>query len=393
MAYRAGTILTMQPGAAPLDDGLIIVQDGVIAEVGRFRHLKKTCTGPVQDLGDSILTPGLVNAHTHIELSHLQGRTTLGQGFEPWVRSLIKQPMGGIDQASLNSALEGIRRSGTAGLGDISGHNPQGVLAGLTASGLEFRLFLEFLGFSRPKSKKPVWPEGTNPNKDHRLSATGHALYSTHPGTLQQLKTWSLDRNRTFTMHLAEHSGEFDLLTTGRGDFAEMIKPLLLPADYVAPGLTPVSYADRLGLLDQGTLAVHCVQVTEEDIELLVQRNVALCLCPRSNDLIGVGRAPRERFYQRGLRLCLGTDSLASNRDLDLWSELEYFSNGWTGPHLSLVELLELVTSNPARALGLQDRLGSLEPGKAARFSLVPDGLRQLPLERQHPGRSSGIGS
>jgi cytosine/adenosine deaminase-related metal-dependent hydrolase len=376
----------MSPRARPLDNGLLIIDNGRVADIGPWDQLRKTYSGPIEDLGASILVPGLINAHSHLELSHLQGQTTLDHGFETWVSSLLSLPMKEIDEQSLASAIDMILASGTACVADVTGHSPRRVLASLKNSRLEFRLFLEFLGFSRPKTQKPAWPEGLNPNKNSRLGATGHALYSTHPSTLQQIKTWSLDNNRTYVMHLAEHPGEFDLLTTGRGDFAEMISSILLPDDYVAPGLTPVAYADRLGLLDSCTLAVHCVRVTDEDIQLLADRRVSVCLCPRSNALINVGRAPWEKLHEQGVPLCLGTDSLASNQDLDMWAELEYLAYRWEGPPLSLAELLKMVTVNPARALKLEDRLGTLEKGKLARFSLVPERLAALPFTDRKPG-------
>src|SRR6056297_2440256 len=121
---------------------------------------------------------------------------------------------------------------------------------------LHYRLFIEFLGFKKPQTDKPKWPKKIRPNQDHIISAAGHALYSTHPHTLQVLKSWTTLNKRPFSIHLSEHPGEVELLTTGRGEFTELMKHLVLPENFIPPGISPVAYADQLGILDKGTLAV-----------------------------------------------------------------------------------------------------------------------------------------
>jgi cytosine/adenosine deaminase-related metal-dependent hydrolase len=369
---RCRTILSLEPGRPPIEDGLLLVRNGTVLALDGYQQLKRTWNGPVQDLGAGPLVPGPVNAHTHLELSHLKGQTTLGHGFAAWVKSLIKLPLQGIDAASLGNALEELSARHIAGVGDISGHNPRYILRALEASVLDYRLFLEFLGFREPRSNGLSWPKSLNPDKESRLSLSGHALYSTHPSTLQMCKSWANRNRRPFVIHLAESPSEVELLTTGRGALADLLKPLLLPEPYIPPGTSPARYADQLGLLDANTLAVHCVQLGDRDIELLQQRGVRVCLCPRSNELINVGRAPWEKMRQAGVSLCLGTDSLCSNTDLDLWSEAERLLQD-AATSLSLAELMAMLSLNPAEALGLGERLGSLSPGKRASFALVPD--------------------
>lgn len=374
-ACRAGAILTMEPGRDPIEDGLLLSRNNVVQEVGPYASLKKHLPGKATDLGPGIMVPGLVNAHIHLELSHLYDRTVLGQGFEPWVRSMITPALKKIDPNAVAAGLKQVRASQTACVGDISGHQPAPMLEMLQDSGLDYRLFVEFLGFKPPKSDQVKWPKGITPSKRPQVCVAGHSLYSTHPGTLQLLKSWASRNRRPFSMHLAEHQGEVELLTTGRGSFADLARKYLLPGDFVPPGIPPVAYADSLGLLDQGTLAVHCVRASGDDIRILRERGVFVCVCPRSNDLIGVGRAAWERMHAEGVPLCLGTDGLCSNLDLDLWNEADYLLQQWQGD-LSLRELTGFLTCNPARALGMDDRLGTLQPGKSSAFAMVPDSLR-----------------
>ncbi len=373
---RCGTILSMEPGRPPVQDGLLLVGNQTVKALDSYSYLKRSWSGPVEDLGPGPLVPGLVNAHTHLELSHLQNQTTLGLGFAQWVKSLVQLPLKAIDEASLQQALAQLADSDTAGLGDISGHNPQYIHRSLGESSLEYRLFLEFLGFKEPRHQGLSWPKAINPEKADRLGISGHALYSTHPRTLQLCKSWANKNHRPFVIHLAESPSEVELLTTGRGKLAELLKPVLLPDPYLPPGTSPVMYADQLGLLDENTLAVHCVQINDQEIDLLLRRNVTVCLCPRSNELINVGRAPWERMHRAGIKLCLGTDSLGSNTDLNLWSEAERLLQG-ASISLSLIDLIALLSLNPSRALGLNKRVGSLAPGKKAACALVPDHIFQ----------------
>jgi len=381
-AYRAKTILPMDYSRSCIKDGLLIVRDYTIQEVGNYNQLKKTYSGPVEDLGDCTIVPGLINAHTHLELSHLQGRTVLNKGFEAWVKSLLQLQLKQIDPDTLGRTLSQIEQHGTACIGDISGHNPQTVYKVLDESRLDYRLFLEFLGFKPPKSDKIAWPSHISPSKTKEISVAGHALYSTHPSTLQLLTNWTTQNHRPFSIHLAENPGEVELFTTGRGELADLLKDSLLPENFIPPYTTPIRYADQLGLLDHNSMAVHCVHASTSDIQILAERDTSVCLCPRSNYNINREIPPWEEMFESGITLCLGTDSLCSNSDLNLWNELEDLLRK-SSKEIPLIQLAELLTINPARALKVDDYLGSLEPGKRGCFTIIPHEFAQnIPISK-----------
>jgi len=384
-ALRTGILWTMdQDRGQPLEDALILGVNGRVEAVGPWRELRSLVCGELIDLRDSAMAPGLVNAHTHLELSHLGQGLTLGQDFLPWVRSLVPRLREPLPTEALDAAVGQLRAGGTAFVADITSRAGAAVAQALEASGLGCWLFVEAFGFVLAENEASVWPDLPDGVLDH-VAAAGHALYSTHPETLRRVKAWSSERGRPFSIHLAEHAGEVELLRTGSGELAEFYRRAnILPADYEPPGCSPVAHADALGLLDSATVAVHCVQVDDHDLALLKARGATVCLCPRSNARMAVGRAPVEAMFDAGLTLCLGTDGLTSNADLDLWNELRFLRQHLDRP-LGLGQALALVTLNPARALGAARDYGRIAPGGKAAFSIIPEDVAAWPMETDKP--------
>ena len=380
VAHTARRALTMVPGAAPLSDAAVIARGHEILAVGPRRAVLKGFSGTVVDHGPATLVPGLVNAHCHLELSHLRGAIPPGLGFTGWVRRLLSLPMAGFDEAAVAAAAREMSGSGTCAVADIATRHPGETFRALGREGLAGTVFFEAFGYAPPAGPEPEWPAGIRDLAgvpEHAdapdISLAGHALYSTHPDRLRAAKAWTARHSRPFSLHLAEHEGEVALLADGTGDFAELLRKRVLPADYRPPGRSPVAQADALGLLDARTLAVHVVHVTAADIRMLCERGCAVCLCPRSNAFIGVGRAPWEKLAAAGVRLCLGTDSPASNTDLDLWNEVRYLLDHWE--RFSLSAALAALTTNPARVLGREKTMGMLAPGMRSGVTLLPGDL------------------
>jgi len=357
---RARRVAALLPGREILDDGAVTVRHGTIEAVGTWGELKDSSPSEVRDLGEVTLVPGLVNAHTHLELSHLALPPTPCSGFLEWVRWLLTQPLGDSSTQAVAAAIRQLSDCGTAGVADIATRMPELVARQLEAASMEYAEQFERFGYQGDAPLPDVAPA--------HLSLAGHALYSTSPDSLRAAKTWDASRHRAFSIHLAEHLGEVELLATGTGAFGDFMRERILPKDFQAPGLSPVQWADALGLLDGRTLAVHCVHVTKTDIELLKSRGTTACLCPRSNAVIGVGRAPVRALLDAGVSCCLGTDSLASAPDLNLWEELRAILAFCP---LSPLEALPLLSPAGARVLGFTG-LGHLLPGSLARFAVMP---------------------
>ncbi len=370
---RARRAFVMTPEQPMIDDAAIITDKGVILEIGRFADLGPVFSGPVNDLGDVTLAPGLINAHSHLELCHLRGRTVPDKGFMVWVEDLLRQPIFELPDDALADACRELQRTGTVMVADIATRFPERMAGFLEESGFFFVIFTEAIGERVPEG-------GFIPSRDYELgvgAVAGHSLYTTHTDVLRAAKAESSSRNLPFSIHLAEHEDEVAIMAGEPSPFLDLLQGRGRLLDFEPPCKAPVQQAHELGLLDESTLCVHCVKVSEDDIEIIRRSGASVCLCPRSNEFIGVGRAPWEAIRAAGINVCLGTDSLASNHDLDLWNEASYFKERYQGD-LSMEDALAMMTRNPARVFGVGNRLGTLEPGKAAVWSIVPDSFQEL---------------
>jgi cytosine/adenosine deaminase-related metal-dependent hydrolase len=376
---RAGRLAAMT--GPVIDDGAVAVDAGRIVAAGPFAEVRRGCAGPVRDLGGVTLAPAVFNSHVHLEMTHLLGKTEQGQGFVPWVKSLLAQPLYTPEPAAIRAELFRLERKGCCFVADISTQNAPQMAEILAASGLFFASFREAIGGSVPGDPATL----LHPEEASRAAAesgrgvcaaAGHALYSTSPALLRAAKAACSGRGLPYSLHLAEHQDEDAILLTGANAFLDLMRERGFMNGFVAPGQRPVPFAASLGLLDAATLCVHCVTVSAADIALIARSGATVCLCPRSNKFIGVGRAPLEKFLAAGVNVCLGTDGLCSNSDLDPFGELEFLGRRDAG--LDLCDALRLITVNPARFFGLADRLGRLAPGCEARFSIVPEPVLEM---------------
>lgn len=387
---RAARVLNMVPGQEPIRDAAIVHDGRFIVQIGPWKDICRTfdrslsaheqpehgaSAGTVHDLGNVTLCPGVFNAHTHLDLSHMLGKTVRGQGFTSWVKSLLAN-RAALDQTETKEHCRRIQKDGTAFVADISSSNASELAGILDDSGLFFAVFQEMILFAEPTDATECIPDGTFQNGV--LSCSGHAPYSTRPDLLQRAKRTCSERGLPFSLHLAEHDDETRMLMGEANDYFDLLQQARIPMNgFTPPRTSSVQYAHDLGLLDADTLAVHCVTVGDADIAMLCDTGTNVCLCPRSNEYIDVGRAPWEKFLAAGVNICLGTDGLCSNDDLNVWNELAWIKERIQCP-LSLEDGLAMLTRNPAQAFHMKHRLGTLEPGKAARWAVVPDHLLEL---------------
>ena len=394
LAIRAKSIMTLA-GEGParaarlfaplkkIDNGVLLVRGGLVEDVLPWSQAKLPADALVRDVGAVCLAPACVNAHTHLELSHLAEKTRWGRGFTAWLQSLIPL-LGAAPQAdAVESACAALALYGTLYVGNITGSLPGGTVladAACNEAGLTANHFCEWFGFGAPfaDGERP-WPPrcrqalADDPFLMARCAPGGHALYSTGPEVLSAARQDCSRMGRVFSFHLAESPEETQLLTSGSGPLRDLYAGVVLPPDWSAPGLRPLAYAVKLGLLGPGTLAVHGVQLDAQEVEVLAASGAALCLCPRSNRNLGVGVPPVRELMESGALLCLGTDGLTSNRDLDVRKEAVWLRETMDVPPEALVRML---TVNGAAALNLLGcGAGRLEKGGPADFCVLPETL------------------
>ena len=202
-------------------------------------------------------------------------------------------------------------------------------------------------------------------------SLAAHAPYSVAPAVFRAIAA-AVERAglSTCSVHLSESAAEVEFMRTGAGPWRTLLEDLgVWNSAWVAPGVSPVQYLDDQGFLTSRAMAVHGVQMTAADLLRLAERRATLVACPRSNAYTGAGTPPIEAFYTSGVDVAIGTDSLASTADLNVFSELALMRTLAPGVPASM--LLDSATRQGARALGLDTDLGTIAPGKRARLISV----------------------
>ena len=367
-------------GSPPVGAGAVAVQDGRIAHVGRKRDVLRAAGAHAEtkDLGDVVVLPGLVNAHTHLELSWAESEPAPSVDYVSWVRDLLARRRAVAPEAArraAESAVRSIAARGTVAVGDVG--NEAWIAPILARSPLLAVVFHEIYGFhardaERLLDEAAARLDGLADDPDVRaagdrilLTLTPHAAHSTSAALLKALAGRAAAAHEPMSVHVAESDAETELIARGAGAFVDLLRERGVWDDgWKAPALSPVEYLDRLGVLSPRTLAVHCVHVGQQDLSRLQARGVTVVTCPRSNARLGVGKAPVPRFLASGIPVALGTDSVASAPDLDLFAEMAAVRA--EHPSLAPAAVLRMATLYGASALGKGKELGSLEPGKRA---------------------------
>jgi cytosine/adenosine deaminase-related metal-dependent hydrolase len=374
--HRASWVVPVSDPA--IADGAVVADNDRIVAVGRFHELSEIYPdAPINDHGRSALIPALVNAHIHLELSHiplpaLHKKIT---GFTGWIETLLamRAELGDMGHAAEEAAKQVMLRQhrlGVIALGDI-GNTDMGTKLACEFPGLILH-FHEHLGRTT-KTRRAILERVAAAPQDKLFTA--HAPYSTHAELIRELKRRASALGHPFPIHVAESPSENEMLRRGSGELYTFLRKRgFIDDSYKPPAAIDnqgsVQYLHGLGALDKQTICVHCVHVTPGEAAILAETGATICLCPGSNRYLRVGKAPVGLFLQNRLRPALGTDSMASNPELSIWREMNILREDH--PEINAADIFRMATLGGATALGIDEYYGSLARGKSARFLSIP---------------------
>ena len=373
-------------GAPPIEDGVIGLKEQTITAVGPRGDFSDA---EVEDLGDVIIMPGLINAHTHLEMGHLQGATGPPTDMVGWLLELMacrrdlsaderRERTAAAVQAGVRASLE----AGVTTMGDIS-RSCDVTRPLLQAGPLRAVSFGEVIGIGQHHNRvEERLRRAADCKHDSEFLSTAlspHAPYSIDGAGIQRVVAHAREHDLRTCIHLAESVEEVQFLQTGQGRFREMLEQIGVWDDAITiPKTTPVRWVHELGALGPECLIAHGNYLDDEEINLLCATGTSVAYCPRTHSAFGHARHPLMELLGAGVNVCVGTDSLASNPSLSVLDELVHVHR--QHPELPIDAVLAMGTVSAARALGLAHLVGSLEPGKQADlavFRSAGDGNQQ----------------
>ncbi len=387
MRYHARWVLPItQP---PIENGTVVESAGIITYVG---PRETAPSGDDTELGDAILLPGLVNAHTHLELTVMRGFLEDCR-FTAWIDKLRQSRTEALtEDMLLDSARLGIVEGLEAGVTTYADTCSSGVvMRAMREQGVRGIMYQEVFG------PDPSYAEAAMRGLEDRIMglATGqtdlvklgvspHAPYTVSDPLYSGAARFANQRELPLAMHVAESEAEQRIVVEGTGDFSHPLRERGITS--AARARSPIALLEERGALERGPLLIHCVRVDDDDIAIMARHRCSVAHCPASNAKFGHGIAPILPMIAAGVRVGIGSDSVASNNRMDILDEARLavlLHRAATRRHdaFGADEALELATMGGARALGLEARVGSLEVGKDADLAAFrTDGARTTPI-------------
>ncbi len=346
---------------------MLIGASGRIEAVGSKSSVPDPAGAAAEDFGDALLLPGLINTHTHLELTDLADGGPEAE-FASWLQRLRRLKAARSPEQFLDAARRGLAQCYAGGITTIADTGDTGTvvqaLAGAAGSGIAYQ---EVFGPHPDQMSRSLADlrgrmealEGFGGGRV-RLGVSPHAPYTVSGPLYAATAAWAAAEGFPLATHIAESLAESELLDRGCGAFAEAWRGRGIPLP-APPGRSPLAWLDQHGVLGERTLCIHAVNAGPADLRLLERSGSSVAHCPLSNAAHGHGRAPLAGFLDHGLRVGLGTDSVMSVGRLDLLAEARA-ARELAG--LSAARSLALCTIEAARALRLDDEIGSLAVGK-----------------------------
>ena len=384
-AHRLAADWLIPVRGEPVRDGaLLIGGDGRITAAGPSAEVPASPGIPTRHFPGAALVPGLVNTHTHLELTGLGGRIAAA-GFPEWIGQLRRLKEARSHGDFLAAARQGVADCFAAGVTTVADTGDSGtVIEALAEAGASGIAYLEVFGPHPDQCADSLADlqrraEALRPFASGRvrLGISPHAPYSVSGPLFRAASAWARSEGLPLAVHIAESPEELALLANGTGAFAAAWSRRGIPMPEPA-GDSPIAWLARHGVLGPDLLCIHVVHAGEEDVARLARTGSAVAHCPLSNAAHMHGTASLATLLDAGLRVGCGTDSVASVGALDLLAEVRA-ARALAG--LAAQAAFRLCTLDAARAIGLDGEIGSLEAGKWGDAAIIAIGETDDPLE------------
>jgi 5-methylthioadenosine/S-adenosylhomocysteine deaminase len=388
------------PIASPaIENGAVAVEGSRIVGVGTRDELSSQFVeAQVRDFDEAAIMPGLVNAHSHLELTAMRGYLEREEGdFPAWLKKLTIARLERMTPDDLYvsaawGALEAVR-AGVTCVGDASDAASSSMKA-VADVGLRGTIFQEAFGpdpaearENFEKLREKVARLRSFETELVKIGVSPHAPYTVSAPQLELIAEFALAEKLQLMMHAAESKAETLFMLEGRGPFAEGLARRGI--QWRAPGISTIQYLARHGVLNTQPLLAHCITVNDADMLAIKEAGAKIAHCPKSNAKLGHGRAPLMAFVENGLSVGFGSDSVASNNTCDILEEARFStllsraadSKGSSEKMLSAETALQIATQGGARSLGLGAQTGALVEGAQADIAVVALGSAyQIPV-------------
>ena len=378
-------------------DGAVAIDNSVIVAVGSNQDVvSRFPDSRIEDFGEAAILPGFVNAHSHLELTVMRGFLEREENdFFAWLRRLTVARLVMTAEDLFVSAICGAieaARAGVTCLGDACSVAEQGMKA-MQAVGLRGIVYQESFGpdpslaeTNVAQLREQISELRPLENEMVRVGVSPHAPYSVSGPQLELISRLAIDERLPLMMHAAESQAEKLFMLEGKGPFVDGLRARSI--EWQAPKISTIKYLERHGVLQTKPLFAHCINVDETDLDLIKQSSAGIAHCPKSNAKLGHGSAPFADFIRRGIKVGLGSDSVASNNTCDILEEARFATllarshpfRGGLLPAITAEQALFTATLGGARAMGLDNKVGSLAAGFQADLAVINlDGAHQQP--------------